>query len=82
VSNAPRDYYVAVWRLQRAKLFDDQEPKNDTGPSGTEEVLQPVPQAHAAQGSEIERLSHFVIESLGDWKNHEMIQWSNDKMTQ
>jgi hypothetical protein len=57
VSNAPRDYYVTVWRLQRAELFEDQEPQNDTGPSGTEEVLQPMPQAHAAQRSEID----FVI---------------------
>jgi hypothetical protein len=51
VSNAPRDYYVAVRRLQRAELFEDQEPQDDAGPSGTEEVLQPVPQAHAAQRS-------------------------------
>jgi hypothetical protein len=51
--------------LQRAELFEDQEPQNDTGSSGTEEVLQPVPQAHAAQRSEvIESLKHFDIESL------------------
>jgi hypothetical protein len=53
--------------LQRAELFEDQEPENDTGPSGAEEVLQPVPQAHAAQRSEVKRfesLKHFDIESL------------------
>jgi len=34
--------------IAKAELFEDQEPQNDAGPSGTEEVLQPVPQAHAA----------------------------------
>jgi len=32
-----------VWWLQRAELFEDQEPQDDTGSAGTEEVLQPVP---------------------------------------
>jgi hypothetical protein len=66
--------------LQRAELFENQEPQNDTGPSGTEEVLQPVPQAHAAQRSEVKAivsLKHFVIESL-----EEMTQYLNDSRSQ
>jgi hypothetical protein len=34
--------------LQRAELFDDEEPQNYTGPDREEEVLWPVPEAHAA----------------------------------
>jgi hypothetical protein len=37
-----------VWRLQRAELLDHEEPEDDTGSDRKEEVLQPVPQAHAA----------------------------------
>jgi hypothetical protein len=39
--------------LQRAELFDHQEPEDDDGATGVQEVLQPLPQAHAAQGSEV-----------------------------
>jgi hypothetical protein len=42
-----------VRRLQRAELLDHEEPQNDTGSNREEEVLQPVPQAHAAQRSEV-----------------------------
>jgi hypothetical protein len=45
--------------LQRAELFDHQEPEDDDGAAGVQEVLPPLPQAYAAQGSE-------VIERLGD----------------
>jgi len=34
--------------LQRAELFDDQESEDNAGSAGTEEVLQPMPQAHSA----------------------------------
>jgi hypothetical protein len=43
-----RDCYVTVRRLQRAELFDDQEQEDHDGPSGIQEVLQAVPQAHGA----------------------------------
>jgi hypothetical protein len=39
--------------LQRAELFDDKEPEDDDGTAGVQEILPPLPQAHAAQGSEI-----------------------------
>jgi hypothetical protein len=39
--------------LQRAELFDDQEPEDHDGASGAEKVLPRLPQAHAAQGSEM-----------------------------
>jgi hypothetical protein len=42
-----------VRRLQRAELFDDQEPEDHDGASGAEKVLPRLPQAHAAQGSEV-----------------------------
>jgi hypothetical protein len=48
--------------LQRAELFDHQEPEDDDGTAGIQEVLQPLPQAHAAQRSEIiERVGDFAI---------------------
>jgi len=34
--------------LQRAELFVHQEPEDDSGPVGDEEVLQAVPEAYAA----------------------------------
>jgi hypothetical protein len=45
---APRDYYDAVRRLQRAQLLDDQEPEDDSGPDRAEEVLQALQETHAA----------------------------------
>jgi len=42
-----------VRRLQRAELFDHQEPEDDDGAAGIQEILPPLPQAHAAQRSEI-----------------------------
>jgi hypothetical protein len=42
-----------VRRLQRAELFDHQEPEDHDGAVGVEEILPRLPQAHAAQGSEI-----------------------------
>jgi hypothetical protein len=51
--------------LQRAELFDDQEPEDYDGAVGIQEILQPLPQAYAAQRSEIIlRLSDFVILQL------------------
>jgi hypothetical protein len=43
--------------VQRAELFDDQEPEDDDRAAGIQEILPSLPQAHAAQGSEIK----FVI---------------------
>ena len=42
-----------MYRLQRAKLLNKQEQKEDDGTSGDEEVLSPVPAPHCAQGDEI-----------------------------
>jgi hypothetical protein len=39
--------------LQRAELFDHQEPEDHDGAAGVEEILPRLPQAHAAQGSEV-----------------------------
>jgi hypothetical protein len=42
--------------LQGEELLEDQEPEDHAGPAGAEEILPPVPEAHAAQGSEIKWL--------------------------
>jgi hypothetical protein len=34
--------------VQRAELFEDEEPQNYTGPAGVEEILPPLPEAYAA----------------------------------
>jgi hypothetical protein len=39
--------------VQRAELFDYKEPEDNTGPAGAEKILPAMPQAHAAQRSEI-----------------------------
>jgi hypothetical protein len=39
--------------VQGAELLDHEEPEDDDGPAGIQKVLPPLPQAHAAQGSEI-----------------------------
>jgi hypothetical protein len=39
--------------LQRAELFDHQEPEDDDRAARVQKVLPPLPQAHAAQRSEI-----------------------------
>jgi hypothetical protein len=39
--------------LQRAELFDHQEPEDHDRAPGVEEILPHLPQAHAAQGSEV-----------------------------
>jgi hypothetical protein len=48
-----RNYYVAMQRLQAPKLHDHEEPEETYGPARDEQVLQIVPQAHAAQRSEV-----------------------------
>jgi hypothetical protein len=53
---AEGNHSFAVCRLQGQELLHDQEPEDDSGPPGNEEVLPQVPQAHGAQGSEIEGL--------------------------
>jgi hypothetical protein len=45
-----------VRRLQRAELLDDQEPEDDDRAAGVKEVLPPLPQAYAAQRSEVDRV--------------------------
>jgi hypothetical protein len=50
--------------LQRTELFDHQEPEDNAGPAGVEEVLPAVPEAHAAQGSQIIVNCRFAIVDL------------------
>jgi hypothetical protein len=47
--------------LQRTQLLDDQEPEDDSRPAGSEEVLQALPEAYAAQRSEIEQWPVAVV---------------------
>ena len=50
----PREIvHFAVHRLQRQELLDHEEPEDDDGPFGVQQVLPEVPQAHAAQGNEV-----------------------------
>jgi hypothetical protein len=42
-----------VQRLQKPELHDHEEPEEAYRPARDEQVLQGVPQAHAAQGSEV-----------------------------
>jgi hypothetical protein len=43
--------------LQRAQLLDDEEPENNAGSDRAEKVLQAMPEAYAAQRSEVTPLS-------------------------
>ncbi len=51
--NAPRNYCDAMRRVQGAQLLDHEKPEDHSGPDRVEEVLQALPEAHAAQGSEV-----------------------------
>jgi hypothetical protein len=44
-----RNHHVAVRRLQKPQLHDDEEQEEALRARGNEKVLQFVPQAHAAQ---------------------------------
>jgi hypothetical protein len=46
-----RNCDTSVRRLQRTQLLDDQEQENYDRSSGVQEVLQALPQTHAAQRS-------------------------------
>jgi hypothetical protein len=68
--------------LQRAELLDHQEPEDDDGTAGVQEILPPLPQAHAAQGSEVDlvigQFCNLVIENRGAlderFSNHQITQ--------
>jgi hypothetical protein len=45
---ATGNYSVAVHDVQRQELLHDEEPEDNAGSSGDEQVLPEVPQAHAA----------------------------------
>jgi hypothetical protein len=47
------NHYVAVRGLQEPQLHNDKKQKEALRPFGDEKVLQFVPQAHGAQGSEV-----------------------------
>jgi hypothetical protein len=48
VLNATGNHSVAVHDVQGQELLHDEEPEDDAGPFGDEQVLPEVPQAHAA----------------------------------
>ena len=53
-SRRKRNHHVAVHRVQTPELFDDEEQEDVDRKAGTEEVLPFRPQAHLAQGSQVE----------------------------
>jgi hypothetical protein len=70
--------------LQRAELFDHQESEDDDRAAGVQKILPPLPQAHAAQGSEIiEQLGNFVIVQLKTGRrDFQVTQLLNHQITQ
>ena len=52
---APRNCDVTMRNVQRAELFDHEEPQDDDRAAGIQEVLPPLPQAHSALRSEIKQ---------------------------
>jgi hypothetical protein len=50
---ATGNHSAAVHGVQGQELLHDEEPEDNAGPAGDEQVLPEVPQAHAAQGSEV-----------------------------
>jgi hypothetical protein len=56
--------------LQRAELFDYQEPEDDDRAAGAQEILPPLPQAHAAQRSEVgKRAKRAILHSRKEREN-------------
>jgi hypothetical protein len=51
--HATRDRYIAVFGVQEPELLHDEEPEDNTGSAGVQQVLPEMPQAHAAQRSEV-----------------------------
>jgi hypothetical protein len=48
-----RNHHLAVRRLQKSQLLDDQKQEEEPGPAGAQEILLIVPQAYGPQGSEV-----------------------------
>jgi hypothetical protein len=46
--DATGNHQHAVHGVQRAELFDDEEPEDNAGPAGAEQILPALPQAHPA----------------------------------
>jgi hypothetical protein len=53
ILDAKGNHQYAVHGVQRAELFDHQEPEDDAGPAGAGQVLPALPQAHPAQRGEM-----------------------------
>ncbi len=53
--HATRDRYIAVYGVQEPELLDHQEPEDNAGSLGVQQVLPEVPETYAAQGSEVVR---------------------------
>jgi hypothetical protein len=49
--------------VQRAELLNHEKSQDDNRPAGVQEILPPLPQAHAAQRSEM----NWVIEKFCNW---------------
>jgi hypothetical protein len=72
--------------VQRQELLHDEEPEDDAGPFGDEQVLPEVPQAHAAQRGQV--IGDLVICDLVIFPgfgaglaitkslNHKITQWN------
>src|SRR5438270_6016752 len=60
--NDARDDYIAVRRMQKPQLYDDEEQEEAQRASGNKEILQYVPQTDGAQRSEIV-LARRVLEA-------------------
>jgi hypothetical protein len=53
IQHHARDCHVAVRRVQRAELLDHEEQEDHHGTAGVQQVLQALPEAYGAQGSEV-----------------------------
>jgi hypothetical protein len=47
--------------VQRAELLDHEKSEDDDGPAGIQEILPTLPQAHAAQGSEVTPFAGVIV---------------------
>jgi hypothetical protein len=50
--------------VQGTELLDHEEQEDDHGPAGIQEILPPLPQAHAAQRGEIRKRAKRAIIAL------------------
>jgi hypothetical protein len=72
--------------VQRAELLDHEEPEDDNRPAGVQEILPPLPQAHAAQRGQIDlvigKFCNLGIETPGRFQNYRITQLQNYQFMQ